>query len=654
MAIVKMKHLDLVALKEHRHEMLLGLQRLGCVQICDFCSDEAPSLLSQLERPNDDTLQQENTIHNEVQQALSVLKQYQPEKKKFLAPRGEISEAKLFHDATAKKARKAAIVINSAQRSVLAIEAQSAKVQGQLQSLLPWKDCEIAVDTTGTQDMVAEFGTVPAARELAALFAQAELITPLVSFSHVSSDPQQHYLVLYVHRSAYEQMVQTLRDFGWSRVNLHGWTGTAAENIHMLEDELFDLANQRENEVQVILAREKHRPILKQLFDSTAQHIAHQKARAMALDTQETFCLSGWVPEKDEEKVAQLLGQFCCAWQFRVPREEEYPIVPVALENNAFTAPMNMITEMYSLPAYTGTDPNPLMAPFFVLFFGMMMADMGYGLLMILASILVIKKAKPKKGGAMDQMFRLAGICGVPTFLFGLVTGGFFGDFIPQAAKIINPASTLELPSLFTPVNDTLPILVGALALGVVQIITGMAIGFVRKIKKGQILDAVFEEVTWWIILAGLPLAILNITPVVLILGGILLLAGSVYKGKKDTFLGTLGGTFISLGGSLYNNVTGYFQDILSYSRLMALMLSGAVVAQVFNTLGAIPNNIFIFVLISMVGNMLNFALNILGCYVHDMRLQCLEFFNRFYEDGGKPFRPLQYDTQFYEIKNVK
>ena len=115
--------------------------------------------------------------------------------------------------------------------------------------------------------------------------------------------------------------------------------------------------------------------------------------------------------------------------------------------------------------------------------------------------------------------------------------------------------------------------------------------------------------------------------------------------GKKG-----IGGKLMGIGGSLYNNITGYFSDILSYSRLMALMLAGAVIAQVFNTLGSITGNVVLFFLISMIGNALNMALNLLGCYVHDMRLQCLEFFGRFYEDGGKPFEPVKIDTEYVDV----
>ena len=143
--------------------------------------------------------------------------------------------------------------------------------------------------------------------------------------------------------------------------------------------------------------------------------------------------------------------------------------------------------------------------------------------------------------------------------------------------------------------------------------------------------------------IGGLALAVLGVTNVVIILGGVMVLVGSGWNAKG---FGKITGIF----GSLYNHITGYFGDILSYSRLMALMLAGSVIAQVFNTLGAIPGNIIVFVVISMAGNALNFALNLLGCYVHDLRLQCLEYFNKFYEDGGRPFRPLMADTKYVDI----
>ena len=229
---------------------------------------------------------------------------------------------------------------------------------------------------------------------------------------------------------------------------------------------------------------------------------------------------------------------------------------------------------------------------------------------------------------------------------FAFLTGGFFGDFLPQLVGIIDPDTTFKaLPSLFTPLDDTITILIGAMALGFVQIVTGMAISFVEKIKKGQIMDAIWEELTWWVVFAGIACMALGVTNIVLYVGLAMVVVGSGWSAKGF-------GKVTAIFGSVYNHVTGYFGDILSYSRLMTLMLAGSVIASVFNTLGAIPGNVVFFLLVSVAGNGLNFALNLLSCYVHDLRLQCLEYFGKFYQDGGKPFEPLAINTKYVDIQS--
>ena len=269
--------------------------------------------------------------------------------------------------------------------------------------------------------------------------------------------------------------------------------------------------------------------------------------------------------------------------------------------------PINMVTEMYALPAYRGIDPNPLIFWFFLFFFGFMFADVAYGIIIWAVSFIIWKSYKPK--GTMGYMVRLGQYMGISTFICGVFTGGFFGDFLTQLAQLIHPESTFALPALFTPLNDTMMILVGAMCLGFVQIITGMAISFIRKLRRGQLMDAVWEEVTWWVVFAGIALAILGVTNWVLIAGGVMVLVGSGWNAKGF-------GKITAVFGSLYNHITGYFGDILSYSRLMALMLAGSVIAQVFNTLGAIPGNVVFFIVVSLAGNTLNFALNLLGLNV--------------------------------------
>ncbi len=648
MAIVKMKGLRLLAMRSDREALLELLQGMGCVEIDEPNQDPQTwqGLLSQLggetlSRPDGQALSQAREDLQAAQRALAVLKRHGDKGRGLLAPRPQLTQQQLFDGE--EQGKQAVDQVLEADRHLAALEAQHSKLLTQRAALAPWLELNIPLDTASTQEMVVQFGTVTAGVELEQVQRAVEGASELAQLTQASVDRDVRYCLLVCHASAQEEVFQVLRDYGWSRMNLSGWTGTAKENDQRITQEL------EQNEQQTAQAEEQLTQLtslaepIRQAADRASVRINREEGRSRLLDTEKTFLLEGWVPEENWPQLESQLKNYACAWELRDPTEEEYPKVPVKLKNNWFTRPLSMVTEMYSLPAYNGLDPNPLMAPFFILFYGIMMADMGYGLLMMIASVVVLKKSRPRAG--MHNFFALLGLCGVSTFIMGAVTGGFFGDFIPQLLKLINPASTFVWfwPTLFTPLEDTMMILVGAMALGFVQILVGMAISFVKKLRRGQVMDAIWEEVTWWVVFAGLALAILGVTNVVIILGGVMVVAGPILTEKG---FGKITGIF----GSLYNHVTGYFGDILSYSRLMALMLAGSVIAQVFNTLGAIPGNVVIFIIISMLGNALNFALNLLGCYVHDLRLQCLEYFNKFYEDGGKPFRPMKLDTNYYDV----
>lgn len=648
MAIVKMKGLRLLAMRSDREALLELLQGMGCVEIDE--PDQDPQtwqgLLSQLgsqtlSRPDGQALSQAREDLQAAQRALAVLKRHGDKGRGLLAPRPRLTRQQLFDGE--EQGKQAVQQVLEADRQLAALEAQHSKLLTQRAALAPWLELNIPLDTASTQEMVVQFGTVTAGVELEHVQRAVEGASELAQLTQANVDRDVRYCLLVCHTSAQEEVLQALRDFGWFRMNLSGWTGTAKENDQRIARELEQ--NEQESaqaEQQLAQLTSLAEPI-RQAADRASVRINREEGRSRLLDTEKTFLLEGWVPAENWPQLESQLKNDPCAWELRDPTEEEYPKVPVKLKNNWFTRPLSMVTEMYSLPAYNGLDPNPLMAPFFILFYGIMMADMGYGLLMMIASVVVLKKSRPRAG--MHNFFALLGLCGVSTFIMGALTGGFFGDFISQLLKLINPESTFVWfwPTLFTPLEDTMMILVGAMALGFVQILVGMAISFAKKLRRGQVMDAIWEEVTWWVVFAGLALAILGVTNLVIILGGVMVVAGPILTEKG---FGKITGIF----GSLYNHVTGYFGDILSYSRLMALMLAGSVIAQVFNTLGAIPGNVVIFIIISMLGNALNFALNLLGCYVHDLRLQCLEYFNKFYEDGGKPFRPMKLDTNYYDV----
>ena len=647
MSIVKMKHIRLFGMAADRETLLRQLQHLGCVEISEPTDKLADPDWAALTRVDDAGLARVKADAALLNAALNTLKGIGKEKGGLLQARPEVTEGQLFDEGLRASAMEAAQAVNAQEKRISAIQNEQGKLRAQKAALTPWLELDIPLETTGTREVSATFGAVMSTVALDTVKQALEEAAELVEVIPAGKDREFQYVLILCHRSAEETAFETLKKFGFSRSSLRGWTGTARENTDRLEGELRRLEGELEEAKSAIAALVPHREDIKLCIDRMTQEIQREEYKGRLLQSQATIFFEGWVPAENLPALEKVLGQYPAAWEANDPAPEEYPQVPIKLKNNKLTRPLNMVTNMYVLPAYDGVDPNPLMAPFFIFFFGLMMADMGYGILMVAAALVVIYKMKPKDG--MADFAGLLLLCGISTFLMGALTGGFFGDFIPQIAKIINPASTLALPALFTPLNDTLAILIGSLVLGLIQIITGMIISVVRKVQTGDVADAIWSEVTWWIILGCAALAILGIGsvggyPVVLIVGLVMLVIGSTRNAKGF-------GKLTALIGAVYNGATGFFSDILSYARLMALMLAGSVIAQVFNTLGSVTGNVVGFVIISFIGNMLNFALNLLGCYVHDLRLQCLEFFGRFYKEGGKPFRPLFIHTKYVDIK---
>ena len=646
MAIVKMKRLHMTAMSGDREEILRLLQHMGCVEVVQPEVDPEDPLWAGLVQPDTPGLAAAHEEKAQAERALEILKQYAPVKSGLLAPKPGLSEGELLSEASAQQARAAARQVNDLARRLAAIRAEMNKLEAQKEVLRPWMDLDLPLETGSTDQVTIQLGTLPAALPMGQAEGEVQAASELAQLTEVYTERDLRYCMLVCHASQAEGALEALKALGWSRANLRDWTGTAAENLGRLYQETKALREEAASIEQELSGMGELNASLRQLSDLAGIDAAREESKGKLLDTAQTFFLEGWVPEESWPALEKALAPYPCACEVEDPAEEDHPSVPVRLKNNWFTRPLNMVTDMYSLPAYGTLDPNPLMAPFFILFYGMMMADMGYGLIMMIAAAVVIKKARPD-GATMQYMMPLLGLCGVSTFLWGAATGGFFGDLIPQLRAILGggEAADYALPKLFDPMDKAVNVLVGALILGVLQIFTGMAVSMYKQLRRGETMAALCNEGAWFLvfILAGAGYVTGAVGPCVAAI--LVLLALTQGYGKKGVV-----GKFIGIFGSLYNNATGYFSDILSYSRLMALMLAGAVTAQVFNTLGAMTGNVVVFFVIAMVGNALNFALNILGCFVHDMRLQCLEYFGRFYEDGGRPFRPLDLDTRYYKV----
>ncbi len=654
MAIVKMKRLRLVAMQEDRQELFEKLQRLGCVEISqpdmDLSGDDVPALRS----PDSAQLSQARERRTAAAQALETLKAHSTAKESLLAPRPVISETDLFSQGNLEKGWNTITQVNTTKQEIIALEQESASIEDKRLALEPWKTLDVPLDFAATKGVTVAFGTFPGDGDFTQIQGKITAASPLVDLNLASTGREGHYVMAVCYTPVLDQVMEAMKEAGWSRANLRDYSGTAQENINALESRKAEIAQTIVSRGETLAKMGDQMAIVKQFMDSTDQTIACEEAKGRVLDTEVAFYLDGWVEADRLAEVESMLGGYTVGYQVEDPKEEDIPVVPVKLKNGKLSRSLSIVTEMYSLPAYNGVDPNPLMAPFFVFFYGMMMADMGYGILMILATQFMLSKAKPK-GGLRDfcELFRMLGYS---TFAWGALTAGFFGNFVENFLLVLDRSSTFTWfwPGLVDPMNQSIQILIVAMAFGAVHLIVGMIVSFCKKTKDGHFADALMDEGSWWLLFAGAGMGVAGMGWVVCYAGvaAIVLTQGRHGKGAMKL----VGGI-----AKLYD-ITGYFGDILSYARLMALMLAGSVIASVFNDLGMIVADgmgggvvgLIPYLIIAFLGNALNFLLNLLGCFVHTLRLQCLEFFGKFYMDGGKAFNPLDLNTNFVDLSEQK
>ena len=391
MAILKMKKLRICGVSEEQTQLIRQLQLLGSVEIgapCALTDTQGVQVFCAGDGKSADALLRTSA---RLTSALETLKHYETKKGGLFAARPEKTIGELFSDEAYAAALDTAQAVLDAQDARSRLAAEKSRLTAVRESFVPWQQLPLPLETLGTQHTRILLGTVPAQTDLEALRAKVFEAADEVQLEQISADQQSLYLLVFVHKCAAEAVGAALREAGFALTTFDGVQGTAAENIRRTDEAIAACEQQDAEKLAELTALAEQKSALQLAFDRCTQEIAKAQAADRLVHSEKTFCLGGWVPCEDVGKLEALLSGFCCAWELTDPAPEEYPDVPVKLKNNKLTWPLNMVTEMYSLPAYDGVDPNPLMAPFFILFYGIMMADMGYGLLMILASIIITK-----------------------------------------------------------------------------------------------------------------------------------------------------------------------------------------------------------------------------------------------------------------------
>ena len=468
-----------------------------------------------------------------------------------------------------------------------------------------------------------------------------------VEYEIYSGEPS--VVVLVVMKEVKEEVLSGLSAIEFSTVK-PDYTGMASDEIKRLSEQILEAHAEEDDIAYAVVEYTSKTGALKVLYDYYAIHYEMSEAKEGFSNTRLTYLLSGWIKAESEDTLKDTLDKSGLVYEMTTSEPSPDDQVPTALKNNAFVSSYESITNMFSAPSYRESDPNPIMSIFYFIFFGLMVSDAGYGLLLALSGFLAVRFIKTRDGG---RLFKVVAFGGISTFIWGALFNSFFG------------VALLPITVLFNPLSDPLSMFILALVVGVVQIMVGILLNGIGLCRSGKVFDAICDSLSWLLVFTGLILFVLgmlgivtgdiaktigDIGLVVALVGvAMLLLFGGR---KKPSIIGKVIGGF----GALYG-IVNYVADIFSYARLFGLGLATGAICMVFNEMAGIVTNllpgvgIVVGVIVLIVGHVFNLAINTLGAYVHNNRLQFVEFFGKFYEGNGKLFRPLGSETKYIQIK---
>lgn len=645
-----MKHIELVGLNCERKELIEYLQKCGVVDISDsrdemLNSRETAGTISQLESNMAGTKSAIDMLPKESGGLFSKRTELLPEQYRLEA--GETSRMLDIVQDILQISRS--IERNKDELSALEIEKNALSNFVSLDVPAGLKHTRRTMIKTGIAE--GEWNEEKIWQKLDGLELDA------VYFEILKVTKQQTVLWIIYLQEDEQKMAKFFADINFA-VPKNLPKSEPANRIEEIESKREEILSENEKFAGKLSEFAQKRGDLELFYDKMA--IRHDKYCALKKIgvSENAFFISGYIPAKySEELEAKLSKNFTVSIVISEPREDED--VPVAFSNNVFVAPVEGITSDYSMPSANDIDPNPIMAFFYYFFFGMMFSDAGYGLLlMIVCGILGFGNVLEKK---KRNTFRMFFYCGVSTTFWGLMYGSFFGDMIATVSKTFGSGKLALLPILVDPVKKPLSVLIMSVVFGVIHILTAMVIKFYMTWRNGEKWAAIFDTGFWILVISGIGIlaagaafSMPSVTKIgkYLAIGAAIGLVLTQGRSSKNPILKLFNGIL-----SLYD-ITSIVGDVLSYSRLMALGLATGVIASVVNVLGSLGGNSIVglisFTAISIFGHTLNFAINMLGAYVHTNRLQYVEFYQKFYEGGGRKYSPLGFNTKYYEFKNER
>ncbi|HOV26110.1 MAG TPA: V-type ATP synthase subunit I [Pseudobacteroides sp.] len=650
MAIVKMSKLSLIGLETDKEKILDSLMNIGVVEITEssekLSSDEWKDLV--IRDGNSEKVAIFDDKLNKIKWTIDYLSKFSSKKKGLFSLKRSVNTNE--YNIVLQNMDKLSSIVEEILKyndKLSCLKSERNKNTNLILSLEPWKQLTVPLNETKTLTTTILTGIIPQASSFGKFKEDIISEAPESYIETISDDGQQNYILVIYHNSCEENVIKVLKQYGFSKVTFKELEGTVKSNIDRAQKNIAKIDKEYEEIENKISEFAKYKDDLEILHD----HLLVERDRVKVLDnllrTSKTFYLEGWVPSELSEKLKERINsQIDCILEITEPdKDEEFPIL---LKNAKLVQPFEAITEMYSLPSSKDVDPNFLMAPFYCFFFGMMVSDAAYGIVMALVTGIIIKKYKLE--GTIGKMMKLLFFCGISTVVWGSMFGGWFGDILP----LVSGGKLNISPIWFNPLDDPMKLLIWSMIFGGVHLFVGMGIKAYMLIKEGKTKDAIFDIGSWYILLIGVALLLVGGVPAQIgkymaIVGAVMLIL-TQGRSNKNIIKRLLSGVL-----SLYN-VTGYLSDLLSYSRLLALGLGTGVIASVVNTLGTMFGlNVFgiiVLVIVFIIGHTFNLAINALGAYVHSSRLQYVEFFGKFYEGGGKRYEPFRKNTKYITLND--
>jgi V/A-type H+-transporting ATPase subunit I len=652
MAIAQMAKVIIVSHRTQASELLEALQREGICQILNaqeaMVSRDLPELVTAAEKPRD--IQQ---LLDQLGESIAFLKNYAESPKGLaavLSPRTVIDEQAYNQVVSSGEVPK---VIERCSRCEAAIERfknEREGLLGTLERLQPWAPLETPLEEIGRlRQTTALAGLIPA-RQLEQLEQQLSELGAAIEL--IGTSGNRYVCLIVCLNQSLNDLQKLLRSVDFEGASFEGMTGTVAELIKQTNEKLDEVENHLKAEQNKAVSLSKNLLKLQILHDHYENLLNREQTKIASPATEHTVLLEGWVKKNDYARLEKIASNFEASSISKVePAEGEE--VPVEIENKNYIRPFEMITRLYGMPVSSGIDPTACLAPFFMLFFGICLADVGYGLVMAAIMLWLIKKTQGNKKPLW--MFL---ICAAITIPAGAVTGSWFGDAVPTLIPVLGPLR--EKLMLFDPLGEPTILFKLAVILGYIQLMTGLAIAFVHNLRQKSYIAAICDNLTWLVMLncivifglskAGLaPAELGRFLGLLVIAPAATILLFSHRQGRWAERIGM--GTY-----NLFSAVF-YLGDVLSYLRLAALCMVGSGIAMAINIIAKIsldiPYGLGVLAMISVLvfGHTLNLVLSALSAFVHTLRLQYVEYFTKFFVGGGRLFEPLRKDYKYIYIK---